>query len=271
VTAGVEGCRAGHDDEEGDHVRDDAAEDDVPARVAVVLEGHALLHDRRLQVELHPGRDRGAHEPDDHVEAGGVQVRRGLEGVEERLLPVGVGQEARERIGDVEDAGDEEHPLDHPVGAAQDEPPDEDRPEGDGDVAVHAEDRHARGEPGELGDRVAEVGDEKERHQDEGDAEAVLLTDEVGEALARDHPHAGDHLLDDDEGHRDRDERPQERVAEARAGDGVRVDPAGVVVDVGGDDPGAEDAQEDEEVAPESAGGAAAGHALVPLSPGSRA
>ena len=45
----------------------------------------------------------------------------------------------------------------------------------------------------------------------------------------------------------ERDEDPEGGEAEARAGLGVGRDPAGVVVDVGGDDPGSEDCEEETE------------------------
>src|SRR5262249_19982319 len=56
--------------------------------------------------------------------------------------------------------------------------------------------------------------------------------------------------VDDEERDRDRDERPHERVAVARAGERIRRDPARVVVDVGRDDAGAHHDQEAQDVLP---------------------
>ncbi len=67
-------------------------------------------------------------------------------------------------------------------------------------------------------DDVAEVDDDEQDHDDEGDAEAELFADEVAEAFAGDDAHAGAHLLHDDEGEGDGDHRPEEGVAELGAG-----------------------------------------------------
>jgi len=72
-------------------------------------------------------------------------------------------------------------------------------------------------------------------------------------------PHAGHgaearrHLLHDDQRDRDRDERPEERVAVLGAGRRVGRDAAGVVAGVRRDEAGAEDAEKEEE-AGETAG-----------------
>jgi len=74
-----------------------------------------------------------------------------------------------------------------------------------------------------------------------------VLAHEVGEPHACDGAKPGAHLLHDDQ--RDEDDRdgPEQRVAVAGAGRGVRRDAACVVAGVGGDQPGADDAEEQEE------------------------
>ena len=56
---------------------------------------------------------------------------------------------------------------------------------------------------------------------DEGDTQAELFADEIGEAFAGDGAHARAHLLDDDEGDGDGDHRPQQCVTELGACLGV--------------------------------------------------
>jgi hypothetical protein len=75
-------------------------------------------------------------------------------------------------------------------------------------------------------------------------AQAELLADEVAEALAGDHAHAGAHLLDHDERNGDGNDGPEQRVAVLRTCLGVGEDAAGVVIDVGGNESGAENGQE---------------------------
>src|SRR5208337_5401862 len=78
VAANVNGRCAGYDDEEGHHVRDDAAHDDIPAGIDVFLHLDALLDHRRLKIELHPGRDGRADYPSEHVEVAGTELKGGL-------------------------------------------------------------------------------------------------------------------------------------------------------------------------------------------------
>ncbi len=68
----VEGGGAGDDDEPGDDVGEDGADDDVEARGLVLLDADALFDDGGLQVELHPRGDGGADDADGHVDVGGV-------------------------------------------------------------------------------------------------------------------------------------------------------------------------------------------------------
>ena len=87
----------------------------------------------------------------------------------------------------------------------------------------------------------------KERH-----AQAELFADQVGEPLARDRAHARAHLLRDDENQGDGQQRPQGKIAEARAGGRIGEDAARIVIDVGGDKPRPQDREEDQQVIAEA-------------------
>ena len=54
----------------------------------VLLGGNAFLHYRRLQIELHPRRDGGAHHADQHIDIAGIEHQHRLDAVDGRLLPV---------------------------------------------------------------------------------------------------------------------------------------------------------------------------------------
>ena len=240
--------RARHDDEPGDDRREQAADDDVPARGAVLPDGDALLDDRRLQVELHPRRDRRADQADQHVDVAVVVDDVGPLGAghhrERRGTPVWMCQHAGHDVADVEAGRDKEDLLDAVVGALHDQQPHHGRGQRHDNVAGDAEQFEAARHAGELGHHVAEVGDDQGKHQPERDAEAELLANEIAQPLAGHGAHAGRHLLHDDEGNGRRDHRPQQRVAELGACDGVGPDAAGIVVDVRGDEARADDGQE---------------------------
>ncbi len=92
-----------------------------------------------------------------------------------------------------------------------------------------------RGDAGEFGNGVTQVDSKCGNHDEERRAEAELFADEIGEAFARDDPHARAHFFGDVEGDGHGNERPEKRVAELGAGGGVNGDAAGVVVHIRGD------------------------------------
>ena len=99
----------------------------------------------------------------------------------------------------------------------------------------------------EFGDDVGVVDHDQQNHEDEGDAQAELFADEIAETFARNHAHAGAHLLHDDERDGDGNHGPEEGVAVLRAGLRVGEDAAGVVIDVGGNEAGTEHGQEEQD------------------------
>ncbi len=96
------------DDEPGHHRGEQAPDDDVEPRSAVLARGYSFFDDRCLQVKLHPRSDRRAHQPDDHrqvavipeADAGRLGHRR-----QRRSLPVGPRQYARDDVRDVKERG----------------------------------------------------------------------------------------------------------------------------------------------------------------------
>ncbi len=237
VAAGpVDGRGARQHDEERHHVGDDAAEDHVEARERIVVEAHAFFHDGRLEIELHPGRDGGAHQRHHHGERRAGQGQRGPQGAARHLAPVRLRQDARHQVGDVEDAGHQEDALDDLRRALEDEQPDGERHQRHRVPAGDAEDLQRLRHSGELRHGVAHVGDDQGEHDVEGGLDPEPLADEIGEALAGDHAHARGHLLHQDQRQGDGDQRPEERIAEVGARLRVGGDAAGVVVHVGGDD-----------------------------------
>ena len=160
-------------------------------------------------------------------------------------MPVRLGENAGKDIGNVDQRGDEENLLGAFVVAAQNQRPYEEGAEGHGDELGHMEQVQRAGDADEFRDHVGEVDDYKQHHEDEGDAQAELLADQVAQALARDHAHAAAHLLNHDERDGDGDHGPQQGVAVLGAGLGVSEDAAGIVIDIGGDESGTENGQKE--------------------------
>ena len=127
-------------------------------------------------------------------------------------------QQARHDVRHVEQGRGQEDLLDAFVGALDDEHPDGGRGERHDDVARDAEDLQAARHAGEVGDDVAEVGDDQRQHQEERQPEAEFLANQIAQPLARDGAHARDHFLHHDQRDRDRNHGPEQRVAELGAG-----------------------------------------------------
>ena len=117
-------------------------------------------------------------------------------------------------IGDIDQAGHQEHLFHDLVGALDDQQPDQDGADRHGNVFADAEDLQAGGDAGELGDGIAHVGQKQGDHDVEGDLDAEGFADQVRQPLAGDRPHAGAHLLDDDQRDGGGDHHPEERIAE---------------------------------------------------------
>lgn len=102
------------------------------------------------------------------------------------------------------------------------------------DILAYAENLHASGDARELGHSVADVGKQQPEEQEERQLDAGVFPDQVRETLSRNHPHAGVHLLNDNEHDKRRYERPQKPVAVVGARNGIGGYAAGVIVDAAG-------------------------------------
>ena len=170
-------------------------------------------------------------------------VRR-LERGDERLAPAWSCQHTGDDVGEVEERRGEKDLLHALVAALHHQQPHQHGRNRHADEARDVKQLQAAGDAGELGDHIAEVGDDQAEHHEERDAEAVLFANEIAQAFAGDRAHARRHLLHHDQRDGHGNHHPQQRVAELRAGRRVGVDTSGVVVDVGGDEAGADDGQQ---------------------------
>ena len=144
---------AGHDDEPGHNVGEDAARHHVEAGSFVLATGHALLDDGSLQVELHPGRDGGAHDADHHVQVVLAQkhflVRRNNRGFE-RLQPCRLGEKSGDDVSEIEERGGQKNLLHRLVLALDHDQPDDHGANRDGVVLVEAEQLQTAGDAGKF-------------------------------------------------------------------------------------------------------------------------
>ena len=215
------------------------SDDDVEAGSPVALRRDPLLHDRRLQIELHPGRNRGADYAHDHINVTlGVpdraprQLHRGQHGI----VPAGLRQDPGYDIGNVEDGGGQKDLFDPFVISLDHQQPDGQSADGYRYVLADMEELHAAGNAGKLRHDVAEVDHHQQQHQQERHAQPELFTDEITQAFAGYRAHACTHFLHHQQSHGDGDHGPQQRIAELGSGIGISEDAAGIVIDIGGDE-----------------------------------
>src|SRR5580704_3666049 len=100
---------------------------------------------------------------------------------------------------------------------------------------------HGCGDAGEFSGGVAHIDHQAGEDQKKCGAKSEFFADQIRKALAGDYAHARAHLFRDVERDGHRNQRPQQRVAELRAGLRVNGNSARVVVDVRGDDARPED------------------------------
>ena len=136
----------------------------------------------------------------------------GSQGIE----PGRLRQYARNNVGDVEKRSGQENFLNGLVLPFDHDQPNNHRANRNGNVFRHAEQFHAAGDSGKLGNHVTEVADEDAQHHQEGDTQAVFFANQIAQPFAGHRAHAGAHLLNNNQGHCDRDHGPQEHVAELR-------------------------------------------------------
>src|SRR5487761_2615090 len=88
-----------------------------------MLDMDAFISDRRLLIELHPGRDGRADHRDECQQIALIELERWNDGLVEHLQPVRMDEEAAKDIAHIDKAEEEQHTLNILVVAAQDQEP----------------------------------------------------------------------------------------------------------------------------------------------------
>ena len=150
-------CARANDDEEHDDHAADAAGDHVGARLRILARANALFDEAGLQIEELPGRDGGADQGREHQQICRVELHVGITVVLRREQPIGLRQNGREQYRPDKTCKRQKDFLDLPVGAAQNQNPDDKTREGHGNIAADAENLHGRRHAGKFGDHVAQI------------------------------------------------------------------------------------------------------------------
>ena len=161
--------------------------------------------------------------------------------------------DAGDDIGNVKDTSSKKDLFNNPVSPLHHDPPDQKGAQGNRDEFADSKDLHSGCNARKFGEDIAHVGQKHPDHQVECDFGAEFFPDEIGESLARDDPHAGAHLLDDDQGDHDGDQGPDEFEAVFGPCQGVGGDSARIVIDIGSDDAGPHENEEEPDRSPQGA------------------
>ena len=165
--------------------------------------------------------------------------------------PIRLAQECRDGIGQVNHGENDQNALHRPVGPTHHHSPHQRRTQRHHQIFSHSEDGHARGQSGKLGHDVGEIRRPQNHHGEKCGAKAEFLANQIRQAFAGDRAHARRHLLDHHQGDGGGDQRPQQGVTELGPRLRVGEDAARVVINVGGDEAGAEDGEKHQQAQPQ--------------------
>ena len=107
-----------------------------------MLNAHALLRHRGLQVKLHPWSDRRAHKANNHVQVCRivkVMKRWRTHSIDHRRTPVRMSENASDDVSDIKERGAQEDFLNACVRAFHHDEPHNHGTHGNADVAANAE------------------------------------------------------------------------------------------------------------------------------------
>ena len=243
-TGSVEGGSGANDDEEHDDHAGDAANENIESGLGILARADFFLDETGLEIKELPWSDGGANETSEHHKVASVKMAGGDDSHFGGKNPVWVGEQRGKKVAEIERAEDQENNFNKAVGALQNKNPDNDSCQGNANVFVQAEELAGGSDPRKFRDNIEEVDKETRNHDEEGGTQAELFTDEVRETFAGNDPHAGAHFHGDVEGDGHGDKGPEEGVAVSGPGLGVGADTTSVVIDIGGDDAGADDGKE---------------------------
>ena len=153
----------------------------------------------------------------------------------DRSTPVRMCQHAGTDIGQEHRRQDQQELLDAVEAPAQHQNRHDDRGGRDTGVTTDPEQLETGGDPGELGTRRADVGDNERGQHGTGQSHAIPLTHQADEPLPGDHPHACRQAVEQYERHRGQHEHPQQLVAVVCAEHRIGGDACGVVVGKSGE------------------------------------
>src|SRR6266852_2490708 len=208
-----------------------------------------LVRDCGLLVELHPGRDGCADHGYQGEQVPLVELYWRHQRLMQDLSPVGMHEKATDDISKVNQAQHQQYALDVAVAATHHQHPNNYCRHRNGYVWADAEDIHRACDSREFGYRCGGVGDQQQEHAPEGDAHAEFFANQVGQPLAGDHAHTRRHFLHDGEADCDKHDGPQQAIAILRTRQGIACDTGGIIIDVGGDQPGADYGEQDQQLA----------------------
>src|SRR5690348_11522349 len=163
------------------------------------------------------------------------------------LGPVGVSDHGRDDVCNIQERKQDKDLLQPLVVAENNQQPHQYGCDWNRDVLAHSEQVHAAGYACKFRDHVTDIAEHERPHEEESDAQAILLSNQLTQPFARGHSHARGDLLRKGEAYRYGNDGPEKSVSELSAGSRVSVDTTGVVINVGGDEPRSKDGQDEDE------------------------
>src|SRR5579884_3629287 len=167
-------------DKKRDHIRDDAAGNDIQTAEIVMAAIDAFFDHGGLKIKLHPRRNGRADEADDRCEIGRIGAECWYDGLLQRQIPIRLRQECRYGIGKIDERSNDEDALHRLVAPAYDDHPYEHGTDGHDDVLADSENSHTGREAGKLRDNVTEIREPEHQHGEERGAQSEFFANQIG-------------------------------------------------------------------------------------------
>ena len=153
----MQGGGTGNHNKECNNYGCKAANDDIKQCIPVIFHLEPFFNHWRLHVKLHPWRDSGAYDPDDHSKVSSVEFHMWLGDRMADLRPMRFTHKGRNHIHEQSQTEYQEDAFGNFIIALDYQEPDQDSGKRNRNIFTYSKYLHAAGNPGEFSGRIPDI------------------------------------------------------------------------------------------------------------------